>query len=355
MDIWLLNASYNRFGILDEFESFIWTERYSAFGDFKLVLAPTARMRELLLPAKFLGHSETDRIMVIDEVLDAKNEAGVKVLTVTGRSFEAKLDDRAVTFFNLSGIGLSTSITDTRSQIVTKMVGKVCVEGVGLSADDVIPELYTSDTSNSTEIVSVALKTQSLYASVKEVCDSDRLGFRIQLLSTSPRLRFNVFKGVERPSVYFSSMLDNFADESHLRSETNYKNMAYVVAKDNIRIEIVPAPGISVEATGLKRKVLVVDGTDIDPTEGTWDEFRTRLKQRGLEALASHQKVAVFDGELTAVNTFKYRTHYSLGDIVYLIDEYNVKSPVAVSEYIWAQDSQGLKSYPSFTSLEVVE
>lgn len=350
MDIYLLNAAYNRFNVLDEFESFIWTERYSAFGDFKLTLTPTTRNRELLLPAKFIGHSETDIVMVVDEVLDALNEDGVKVLTVTGRSMSALLETRAVTFFNVGG-GLSTSITDTVGQVISKMVSKVCVYGQGLATADVIPDLYTSDTTGTTEVVTVALKTQDLYTAVKEICDGDQLGFRIQLRKDTPRLRFNIYKGIDRPNVYFSAMLDNLASESHLKSETNYRNIAYVVAKDNLTIEIVASPGVSVNVTGLKRRVLVVDGKDIDNANITWDEFRNLLKQRGREALAQHKRVSIFDGEISQDNKYVFKKDYALGDSVYLIDEYNVKTQVYVSEYIWAHDAQGLKSFPSFTSI----
>lgn len=356
MNIYLLNAAFVRFGVIDEFETFIWAERYADSGDFELTISPTLRMRELLLPGKYISHSETSRLGVIDEVLIQENEVGAKIMTVTGRLMEAILDTRVITSYNFNGTR-SMSITGSIGDVVASMVSKICVHGLGVvGPDDIIPELYVANTSGTTDVYKVGIKTQSLYTSVKEVCDSERLGFRIQLLPTSPRLRFNIYKGVVRPNVVFSSALDNLSEESYLKSHKSYRNMAYVIAKDEARVEIVPAPGVSIYATGFKRRAMVVDASDIDPADSnTWDEFRDLLKRRGLEALAASQRLTLFDGSLTAFNPYIYRTHYSLGDIVTQIDEYNNKSQVVVSEYIWTHDQQGLRAYPTFTAVEAAD
>lgn len=353
MNIYLLSQAFGRFNVLDEFETFIWTERYSDGGDFEITIAPTLRMRQVLIPGVYVTHTESSRLGVVDEVLVQENEAGAVTMTVTGRLMEDVLKTRVITTHNVDG-NRTTSMTGSTGEIVADMVSKICVHGLGVAGeDDIIPELYVANTSGTTEVFTIGVKTQSLYTAVKELCDSENLGFRVQLLATSPRLRFNIFKGVVRPNVVFSSALDNLAQESYLKSHKSYRNMAYVIGKDDGRVEIVPAPGVSIYAAGFKRRAIVVDGSDIDPAvSGTWDEYRGLLKRRGLEALASTQRLTLFDGELTNDNPYIYGTHYALGDIVTQIDEYNIKSQVVVSEHIWTHDQQGLRSYPTFTAIE---
>lgn len=95
-----------------------------------------------------------------------------------------------------------------------------------------------------------------------------------------------------------------------------------------------------------------VDATDIDPAEApSYIEYLQQLQRRGLEALATRKKKLLFDGELTAVNPFKYNVDYFLGDIITKSDENGVKALSRVTEYIWAYTQEGYKSYPTFTAL----
>jgi hypothetical protein len=42
MELRALDTNYIDVQVLDIFRSFIWTDRYSAYGDFEVLLAPTA-------------------------------------------------------------------------------------------------------------------------------------------------------------------------------------------------------------------------------------------------------------------------------------------------------------------------
>lgn len=352
MEIYALDNTYARIAIVDQFESLIWTERYSDLSDFTLVVKDTTANRNQFKDGIVLTHSLTDRMMVVESRLREITDAGLHTLKIQGRGFESILYNRSVTPFPESTTTWKSAAPATLGWIATRMVSFHLVRGEGLMPEDVVPELYTADTTEGTELVSVAVELGNMFDRVKSLCDSAKLGFRIQLLPTSPKLRFNVYKGRDLRHVVFSSTLDSLTSESHLHDIKDYKNLAYVWGKDAKKNTIVAAPGLSVYRTGIMRRVLHVDAGDIDPAESTEATYLDQLKQRGLEALAEHNKVDIFDGLLTGLDPYQYQYSYSLGDVITMMDADNRKHTAVITEYIWSWDGNGLKAYPTFTATD---
>lgn len=350
MQIYVLDEFLGRTAIIDKFESFIWTERYSTLGDFTLVIEDTSVNRSLLRDATYLTHSLTDRIMVVETRLRETDEAGVRTLKVSGPGFESLLANRAV--YPRNEGDTTWTAKETHGWVATRLVADHMINGVG-TPYDILAGLYVADTTGGTEQVEIASAlSDSLLTAVQKICDSAKLGFRIQLLSTDPRYRFNVYKGRDLRHVVFSSSLDTLTQESHLHDIKGYKNIARVRGKDSKVIVLVPAPGTSVYRTNWMRKVLDVAAEDIDPTKVTAEVYRDQLKQRGLEALAQTNRVDIFDAQFTGLDPFDYRYSYSLGDIVTMMTAEGRMIPAIITEYIWAWDAEGLRSYPTFTATD---
>lgn len=352
MEIYTLDAAYSRTAIVDQFDSLIWTERYSDLSDFILVVKDTAANRSQFRDGVFLTHNLTDRMMVVESQLREVTDLGLHTLKIQGRGFESLLKNRTVTPFPIGTTTWKSAAPATLGWVATRMVSHHLVLGEGLMAEDVVPEMYTADTTEGTELVSVAVELGDMFDRVKSLCDSGKLGFRIQLLPTSPKLRFNVYKGRDLRHVVFSSTLDSLTSESHLHDIKDYKNLAYVWGKDAKESKVVAAPGLSVYRTGIMRRVLHVDAGDIDPAESTAAVYDDQLKQRGLEALAEFNKVDIFDAQLTGLDPYEYRYTYSLGDVVTMLDANNRKHTAVITEYIWSWDGNGLKAYPTFTATD---
>lgn len=353
MQLYVLDANYQRVAIVDEYESLIWTERYSVFGDFKLVVEPTQKMKNLLTTGKVLYHNETTVLMVIEEVYDATADDGSRTLEISGRSMEAILETRVVTGLTVNKNWTSSG---TVGQVVRRLVTQICVDGLGLSEFDVIPELYVHDSTSgmpNLEIIQVSIKPKLLYDAVKELCDTAGYGFRIQRQPTSPRMRFQIYAGVDKPNIIFSTALDNISSQSSLDSTTNFRNIAYVMGVSGTIAQTTDGK-VSVYIPGLKRRVLLVDAMDIEFDDDVilWADYREQLRQRGREELTKYRRQHLFDGEVISTGEHKYRYNYDLGDTVYLMDAGGKKYPVRVSEYIWAIDSTGLKSYPTFETID---
>lgn len=352
MEIYTLDPSYIRTAIVDEFESLIWTERYSDLSDFTLVVKDTKANRSQFKDGVFLTHNLTDRMMVVESRLREITDQGLHTLKIQGRGFESILTNRTVTPYPVGTTTWKSDAAATLGWITTRLVGFHLVDGNGRMTEDKVDELYIADTTAGTELVHVAVELGNMFERVKSLCDSGKLGFRIQLLPTSPKLRFNVYKGRDLRHVVFSSTLDSLTSESHLHDIQNYKNLAYVWGKDAKTNKVVAAPGLSVYREGIMRRVLHVDAGDIDPAESTAAVYDEQLKQRGLEALAEHNRVDIFDGQLTGQDPYEYRYSYSLGDVVTMMDADGRKHTAVITEFIWSWNNEGLKAYPTFTATD---
>lgn len=338
MDIYVLSPDYKRGHIIDQYTSFLWTERYSSAGDVQVVTQPTLAMRALLREGVFLEINESDRLMVLETVVITKVD-GKSVLTATGRSMESILEFRSV-----RAPGYEWYVKSTTGDIVQDIVWRICVAGNGFSSNDIIPNLAVADLSSTNEVIDTTIKFQAVYNAVKDLCDAKDLGFRITLKDSAPNLLFAVYGGKPR-SVFFSTELDTLTDPSYLTSQKGYRNIAYVYGKSMVKI--VAAPGTDINVTGLARRVLSVDASDVDPTKVKADEYINMLTQRGLEALAATKFVRAFDGKLPKDVPYRYNEHYFMGDLVYIGDA-DVQRRVRVVEYIWASDAEGDRSYPTF-------
>ena len=82
--------------VLDTFESLIWTERYSAYGDFEVYTSINDSVLEILKDDYYLWLKESDQTMIVeDRKIESDAENG-NHFTVTGRSLESILERRII-------------------------------------------------------------------------------------------------------------------------------------------------------------------------------------------------------------------------------------------------------------------
>lgn len=352
MDLYILNDKLERIDIVEEFFSLIWTHRFSDFGDCQLDLLPTLKNRRRLKEGVYLGVSFTKQVMEISKVHITEDGDGSQNMQVIGRTFGTFLEDRVVTPNWLSPEeddrvyykkGSAASITKT-------MIDEMCVFPGSIDETDVIPGFEVVNSAGTTPEIEIALRPDYLYKSVKDIWDEHSVGFRVDYDLGRPKpLRLTQYKGVDRPKVEFSSELDNLAQESYLNTNEGFKNVAYVMAKKARWVQVY-ANGANPNTSGLDRRVLIVDASDIDDEKVTEPKLTAILKQRGLTELKNHRKKRMMDGVITDYSDFTFGAHYNLGDTIYIKDEYGKRAPKVVAEYIWAMDQEGFRSYPTFAS-----
>lgn len=89
----------------------------------------------------------------------------------------------------------------------------------------------------------------------------------------------------------------------------------------------------------------VAQSTGVEAAETA--QYNSDLAQKGSEELAKYRSYSAFDGEITQLSPYKYRTHYFMGDLVEMRTDTGVANQMLVTEQIFASDESGEKAYPT--------
>lgn len=358
MEWYLYDDSLRRDSVIEGYESLIWTERYTAWGEFQIITASTPDSKNFYKIGTRIGRQGSPRIMRIESAVDTFDTDGKKYLKITGRSVEHFLDDRCA-MPALAGTNTTPKwvITGKPGDIARYMFQRICVDGVLSSADTI--EGYHSgilfpsgNIPEPADIFTVEFEPDTLYNSIKQVCDIWLLGFRLIKDGDTGNIYFEVYTGSNRtsgqsilPAVIFSMDMETIDKTSLLRSIADLKNVAYVFSPNGARVVYSPGADSSTSMGG--RRVLTVNATDITYSAGTEPQFTNALVQRGLQELAKWREVYVFDGEVTPETPYVYEKDYFLGDLVEERGPDGVGNYMFVTEQIFVSDEEGERSYPT--------
>lgn len=98
MDLYVLNTEFDTVAIIDDYESFNWTDRYNEAGDFELVLLVTTELLTVIQTDYYLYFQMSDHLMIIESLeIKTDDEKGNRFV-VSGRSLESLLDRRVIWF-----------------------------------------------------------------------------------------------------------------------------------------------------------------------------------------------------------------------------------------------------------------
>jgi hypothetical protein len=357
MEFYTLDTETRREYIISRYKSYIWTERYSAFGDFELVIPATPANRQQLSPGVMLGCSDSFFVMLITTVNDAISDDGERMLTISGVSIEQQLEDR------IAAAALTDTVTNpkwilagTPAEICREIFYQICVVGM-LDSADIFPLVTpggtpTGDTNpEPSDVITVELEPQTVYAAIKALCDRWGLGFRMPRNEFASPLYFDIYTGNDRtsrqtavPAVIFSPELENLKNTTELRSTANYKNAAYVFSPAGF--ELVYPDDVAASSEGFDRHVMMINMTDIEVGD---PDASLKMIYKGYEELAKVRPVIAFDGEISQHSQYIYGTDYVLGDIVELRNSDNYVTYMRVTEQIFVSDEEGDRMYPTLS------
>lgn len=357
MELYILDPLLRRIELIDAFESLIWTERWSSWGDFELTIISNLESRSFLRIGTMVSMNLSLRVMTVETVEDVVEESGKRVLKVKGRSIESIFEDRAV---RAAMTGMNTAptwnITGLPATVLRRVVGDICVDGI-LSPYDKIPyiimgrhPLLPADSiATPGDPITVNLEPQTVYDVLTNISNTWTMGFRLLLETDASKLYFDVYTGTDRTSanaaktVIFAPELDNLQNTSELSSMEDSKNVAYVFAMNGFLV--VKPPNVDNEVEGFERRVLMVKADDITLPPGA--ELTAAMLQRGKEALAEHRAFQAFDGEINQNSSYLINRDYYLGDLVEQRNIDGVSNQMRVTEQIYVSDTEGERSYPT--------
>jgi hypothetical protein len=361
---------------IDGFDSIVWTDRYSAEGDFVLTLPATPDNIDKLPLNTFLGTDVSRDVMLIE----SHDIEGPK-LTVSGTSMVGFLKNRILrdTWWNGAK---SWVMAGAPGLILGEIVRQMCMSGIDYTMEDgyvvdgtdgakeVITGLVLGTTAPGTS-VEIAVPYGDVYSVIKELADSYSLGFAMYpsyVSDTTFALTFTTYAGRDLtgnqttyPVVRFEPALDSMVNMKDLRSVAGYKNVCYAWPPEEVtaNLYLVGKAYAYPEAANLtnwQRRSMMIRVTDTGSYSAATDPDGSKLKAllsaRAKDALANNNYVRMVDGELVPQTGFVYGSDYFLGDIVELRAPTGASDRARVTEYIHSQDKLGYKAYPTLSVVD---
>lgn len=357
MEIFVMDENFRSLHNLDIFESLIWTERYNGCGNFEFYTPVSQSILQVVntiqkkMEAKldcYAWLKESQTSMVIEDLeITTDTETG-NHLIVSGRGLESLLERRI--------IWDQTVLNGNLQSGVQKLINDAIINPK--IADRKIPKFIFSASTND-YIKSLNLEAQytgdNLYDVILKICDTYQLGFDVTL-DLNDNFVFSLTRGEDRsydqeknPYVVFSPRYENIINSDYLESAKTLKNVTLVAGEDSGSARRTRIVG---SAKGLARRELYTDARDIqsevDGGKLTDDQYNALLDQRGAENLSENVYTKVFTGEIEATKTFVYDRDFFKGDVVQIVNEYDMESKVRVSEVVRVQDTNGFSMYPTF-------
>jgi hypothetical protein len=349
--------------MIEAYESFVWTERYSDSGEIQIISPSTPQNRNLMSSGTFIGLSESKRVMKVETIQDAEGEDGSNKLTISGREISDIMYDRVAASGFVGTEPGTWKAVGKPSDVIRSLFDYVCRLGTA-DATDKLPMMVAgsmyADGNLPEETASYTMERTvgPLYNAIKELADVWDLGFRLYKGQDNGKLFFNVYKGSDRtagqstlPSVIFSPDLDTLQSVSELTSVSKSKNVA-LVSNERMKVTVY-SDGASENTTGFDKRTLYVSDTSTMPTGTMTAEQNTAMiaamTQLGREELAKNRSISAFDGEITQLSPYKYGRDYNLGDLVEMRNSDGLTNQMLVTEQIFAADETGERAYPTLT------
>lgn len=377
MEVYLLDEEFERKEIIDEYKSFIWTERFNKCGDFELYISADSCFSYAIQKDNFFQIDMSDDLMIVEKIESDRNNTEGHYLIITGENLVSLLKRRIIWGFKYLNYDTQKNGKTGGLEAAVKELLNDCI----ISPKDPnrkIPNFIYRD-SGDERIRNIQLSVQydgeNLYDAIYNLCTEYKVGFKV--FFEDGNIVFTLFMPMDRSvdtdsedTVIFSPFYDNLADIKYTDDDTDLKTISLVKydedssssSDDDVPEEPEDRICITVgdaKLKGISRRELFFDADNISTTiekngeevELEDDEFKEHLKKKGLLNLNKYATKSTVDGEIMDNKMYEYKTDYDLGDIV-LLDDCIHQGQKRVSEMIYSQDSEGQKMYPSFEDLE---
>lgn len=386
MEAIVLNTNFEQVAIIDDYKSFIWTERYDECGDFDLYLPLAGKIPDYFQKDYYLWKKGSDRLMIIDTLeVETSDEDGM-FLIVTGNSLESILQRRIVwrkrvfQMTDLDGDGDEGDLPLLQDCVISLLEENIPASGARSLGNFIIEK--SEDPAITKLTLEAEYLGEELYDVVSKLCKENEIGFKITYHETYTKGKttyenafvFSLFKGVDRsysqstnPYVTFSPDFDNLISSKYVDSYKSFKNVALAVGDSDYdnktgeelnREQYVMSAGDSdTPHMGLNRREVFADATSLstDDENGNTmkaERYQALLKQKAIDALIENAPIQAMEGEVEPVGSYVYRQDYDIGDTVQLVNEYGYEGRAYISEYVESCDDSGFSAYPTFNTIQ---
>lgn len=359
MELVVLNEKFQRIFIIDDYESFMWIDRYNSPGEFELYATVTEDLLTYPTVNNYLYFDKSEHLMIIEDIAIDTNSTTGNHIKIVGRSLESILDRRIVWKQTTCTGELETCLKKLFGENIATISGYT-TQPSGTEGNKRKISNFKFQASGDSYINDLTMDTQftgdNLLDIVCSVCQEADIGFKI-ILDDNNDFVFSLYTGVDRsydqdnlPYVVFSPSFENIISSNYLAEYSKYKNVALVAGEGEGSSRRTKSVGTT---SGLLRKEMFVDARDLQSSEVS--DYNKALTDRGKEKLAENKVKREFDGKCETSNLYVYDRDFHIGDILQVSNEYGMESPSRIVEFIWNHSSSGLEAYPTFAPMDEEE
>lgn len=344
MELYVFNRDIELLGVIDNFDSLIWTRKFYKAGEFQLTLStdflPILQIGNLICKKNY-----DEAGYIISKNISLK-EDGSEVLTIKGKFITNYLSQR----INWDILNFSGTVED----LSRKLVDDNCISS---NPSRVIPALELSSKKGFTE----ELRYQNSYGYIDEeltsLAETYGVSYKINLDYINKKLIFENYKGVNRTTsqssiapCIFSRDFENILTQEYFESKQDFKNVALVAGEGEGSGRTLVSINSSI---GLDRYELFVDARELRKDDGsvslTDEEYKNVLINKGKNTLAEYKEIKTFESNINTNSNNVYKVDYDLGDIVTMHDKsWNITIDTQITEIQEIYENGYVSIVPTF-------
>lgn len=342
-----------------------WVERYRGPGEFSVEGPIYSGLLEQLPVGGLVSTTGSLEPMVVENHELKDSTSSDPVVKISGRSLDALLDYRVVgrdVYYD--GDNTTAEIvlsSDTAHEQASALMAR---ELTGAS-NDVVPNLVVSTWYKEQGLPVKAAESRvatrgTLTSAVKALLEVDDAGLKAVRPHTfssawdqyPTNYVFYIHHGRDlTDTVGFSYASGELESTDYFWSDKARYTAALVVGS-NITYPVNVGP-----ETGFDRRVLMIDGSDIDQdyeppiTGGTLTTLQGYMQTRAEDQIGRLNYKSIARVDISRRARFQYQEDYELGDIVNVFGNYGITQQMRVTEFVRTFDPSGNTAYPTLTSI----
>ena len=344
MDLYIFDENLNRLGILDKYESLIWTRKTNESGVFELHCSLEKDTLNLLKKGNIIFKSnDLTEGAYIQNIYLNEDTNGIETLQIIGKFITGYIGKRII--WN------TETINNTVENAIRQLINNNCINTV---ENRKIPMLELGEFKGYTEKIDFQVSYKNLEEKIITISNEKDINFRIITDIQNKKHKFDVYKGIDRtvnqninPICIFSSEFENLGEQSYSSESDNIRNVALVGGAGEKSDRIFTIIG---DSSGLDREEIFVDADDIrstrdDDTTISRSEYIKLITQRGLEKLNDYKEIINFESKINVTNSnLIYKRDFDLGDYVTCVNKkWNIMINVKITEIEEVYEKDGME------------
>lgn len=358
----LLDEKFESVDIVDNYESMLWTLRAKEAGEFELYTLVSDKLIEMYKIGRYImcesfydKAADIGHLMIIEDLEISSDAINGDKLIVTGRSLKSILDRRIV--WKQTHIEKGTAVDVIIKQLIMDSI--INPESsyrkiANFKYDDVPGDWGTIKKD-------IQFHGESIYECMTSLCDKYKISYEIVFNFNDKCFHMHLIKPVDHsydqvsaPVVVFSYQFGNLKNSNYKKISSSYKNVARIHGEgDEYNALVVDLH--NEDFSGLERREVYVDASSLsqEKEDGTiygTTTYTNMLKTRGEKELKKDIIKETYEAESEDGLGYEFNIDYGIGDVVEILNEYNIETKVIVEEMVLSISTSGITLVPTFES-----